>query len=395
LARLLKDWMKAYGVYTSKSDSPEIFHIWCGLGAIAGAAQRKIWMHNAYFDVYPNMYIVLVSPPGRGKKTSALRTAKNILKEIEPKVNFVSESGSMEAIVGAMSRIVNKEHQSMTLFSMELGSIINTSANVMVDWLTDIYDCNPDWSRQTVKHDLQTITRPYLNIMTGTTPRWLSERMGTIALEGGLIARSLLIYSEELLANNPWPGMESEEDEGILVGIKDKLAHDLSTIGQLQGEFKFEGGSEGEAYQWYDHWYRTVEERYPEMPDPRTAGYYDRKHIHLLKIAMCLSLSYKDELILTLGDLQRALSFLDGTEAGIRLALNAVGRNERSIETDQILFQIKKRGTMTYKELLIENYVNLRDGQRGLDEALGELVVMQRVRRDGYNFTYLPNGRPI
>lgn len=386
--RKLEDWIGAYAEYTSQSDSPQVFHMWCALGTIAGAAQRKIYMPYAYYDVHTNMYIVLVSPPGRGKKGSALRAAKALIKEVEPRVNFVSESGSFEGLVGSFAKITNPVHQSMTLYSMELGSLMATNPIGMVDWLTDIYDCNPDWTRQTVKHDLQVIKKPWLNIMSATTPKWLSERLGLIALEGGLMARTILPYSEELILNNPRPKETPE-----FRAVKHALVHDLSQIATLSGIFEFEGGEEGDAVKWYDEWYKD-RSRYPSISDPRTASYYDRKHIHLLKVAMLLSLSHKDELILDLVDLQRALALLNSTEAGMRLALNAVGRNERSNETGQILAQLAAKGRMEYKELLIENYTNLREGKIGLDKALLELKLMGRAREDNgvWHFTGIPGG---
>ena len=287
-ARKLDDWLKGYAEYTAQSDSPQVFHMWCALGTIAGAAQRKIYMPYAYYDVHTNMFIVLVSPPGRGKKSSAMRAAKAILKEVEPRVNFVSESGSFEGLIGSFAKITNPTHQSMTLYSSELGSLMSTNPVGMVDFLTDIYDGNPDWGRQTVKHDLQVIKKPWLNLISGTTPKWLSERLGLIALEGGLMARTILPYSEDLILENPRP-----KETPAFRAVKQALIHDLSIIATLNGTFDFDGGDDGETAQWYDSWYKD-RTRYPAISDPRTASYYDRKHIHLLKVAMLLSLSHKD-----------------------------------------------------------------------------------------------------
>lgn len=375
-ARKLDDWLKGYAEYTAQSDSPQVFHMWCALGTIAGAAQRKIYMPYAYYDVHTNMFIVLVSPPGRGKKSSAMRAAKAILKEVEPRVNFVSESGSFEGLIGSFAKITNPTHQSMTLYSSELGSLMSTNPVGMVDFLTDIYDGNPDWGRQTVKHDLQVIKKPWLNLISGTTPKWLSERLGLIALEGGLMARTILPYSEDLILENPRP-----KETPAFRAVKQALIHDLSIIATLNGTFDFDGGDDGETAQWYDSWYKD-RTRYPAISDPRTASYYDRKHIHLLKVAMLLSLSHKDELVLDLPDLQRALKFLDATESGMRLALNAVGRNEQASEASTIMAQLRARGKISYQELLIENFSHMRFGKKGFDEALSALATMGKIRQD-------------
>lgn len=381
MARVLKDLLTAYAEYTSKSDSPQVFHLWGALVTIAGAAQRKINMHAMYFDVHTNFYTFLVSPPGRARKGAALRVSKNFLKRIEPKVNFATESSSPEGLIKLFTKITNPVHQSLSVYSMELGTLMSTRPGEMVDFLTDIFDCNPDWDRQTIAHDRQTITRPWLQVFAGTTPKWLGDKLGLIALEGGLIARSIFPFSEERLLENSWP-----EQDPILEAIGDKIVNDLSHIATLQGEFKFDGGRPGEAFQWYDRWFKDPS-RFPRIEDPRTITYYDRKHIHLLKVAMALSLSYKDELILTVEDLTRAKALLDATEPGMSRALGAAGKNPLAVETIRLAGIIRHEGSVPYKTLLVKTFNDL--GKKNLDLVLEDLVGMGRVRRDGNQLIWL------
>jgi hypothetical protein len=399
--RQLPDLLKAYEYFTSRSDSPQVFHLWIALGTIAGAAQRKIFMHTLYFDVGTNLYIILTSPPGRAKKGAALRTGKNFLKKVEPKVNFAAESASPEAIYEIFTKISNPAHQSLTLYSMELGTFMATRPAEMVDFLTDIYDGNPDFSRSTMGNGSKIVPRPWLNIMSGTTPKWLGDKLGLLALEGGLVARCIYPYSEERILENPWPRADTEFEE-----IGQLIAEDLSHIATLEGEFTFEGGDGGVARLMYDTWYRDKEElfaqlpetlqwkkawisRFPKIDDPRTASYYDRKHIHLLKVAMALSLSYKDELVLTVEDLLRALTLLDMTEPGMYKALGSAGKNPLSSEAARIASQIANSRSMNYRELLTGNYHEM--GRKNLDTVLDELRLMGRVKQDGMNFVWIGN----
>lgn len=392
MPRKLPDLLSAYREFTKDSDSPEIFHLWVALGTIAGAAQRKIMMRAKTFDVHTNMFVILTSPPGRAKKGAALRTGKNFLKEVKPEINFASESGSPEAVVKTMSKISNPVHQSITLYSMELGTLMNTKPAEMVDFLTDIWDGNENWKRETITHQTQELKRPWVNIMAGTTPKWLGESIGLIALEGGLTARCIFPFSDERSLENPWPELDATSK-----ALQEAIVEDLSAIAAMDGEFKFEGGKEGEAYRWYAAWYRDRDDdayrkyhgaiegrgfksRFPLVDDPRTASYFDRKHIHLLKVAMILSLSYKERLELTLEDLRRALQLLNATEPGMRKALSAAGNNEDSTALTAIYSQIRANKKIEYKDLLRENYHNLRFGQRTLDDILRSLGKMGRIR---------------
>lgn len=404
MPRQLPDLLKAYEYFTSKSDSPQVFHMWIALGTIAGAAQRKIFMHALYFDVNTNFYIFLTSPPGRAKKGAALRAGKNFLRVIEPKVNFAAEAGSPEGIYDLLTKISNPTHQSMTLFSMELGTLMATRSAEMVDFLTDLYDGNPDFARHTLGNPGKNVPKPWFNLMSGTTPKWLGDKLGLIALEGGLVARSIFPYSEERILENPWPEATPEFNE-----VGRTIAEDLSHIATMEGEFQFDKQHyktfhEGDAYQFYSSWYRDKDtpiwhkfhdnrhnagrfvSRFPLMDDPRTASYYDRKHIHLLKVAMALSLSYKDDLILTVEDLQRALALLDATEPGMHKALGSAGKNPLAAETMRIAAQIASNGKATYKELIVANFHDL--GKKNLDLVLDDLKMMGRIRQEGMMYTW-------
>lgn len=366
--RLLDDWFKSYGEYTKDNEAAEVFHLWTALGVIAGAAQRKIFMQSKHFPVHTNMYLLFVSPPGRGKKTTAMRIGKNILGAIEPKVNFASESGSAEALVKAMSDISNPVHQSMTLFSSELGTLMKTNTAAMVDFLTDIYDGNKNWTRETVAHKTQVIPRPWLNIIGGTTPSWLAENIGVVAIEGGLTARCIIPYSDKRILKNDWDE-EGEED----TKLKNALIHDLSIIATLEGQFRFTP----EAREIYREWYYD-ESRFPTIADPRTASYYDREHIHLLKVAMALHLSYNNELLLFPEDILRSRDLLRATQPMMRKALDAVGKNEWSPYSAHVLAQIRSKGALKFADLLIANYHNLN--KKNLEMILEELRVSGQIR---------------
>lgn len=381
MPRQCDDLLKSYAEFTAESDSPQVFHLWIALGTIAGAAQRKIFMHTKYFDVHPNMYIILTSPPGRAKKGAALRTGKNFLRAVEPKVNFATESGSPEGLIKLFTKIENPTHQSLTLYSMELGTLMATKPPEMVDMLTDIYDGNPDWARGTIAHNVQSISRPFLNLMAGTTPKWLGDKLGLIALEGGLVARCIFPYSDERLLNNSWP----EEDPGSTATGR-RIVSDLSHIARIEGEFHFEGGRKGKAFEWYDAWYKDAS-RFPKLEDPRTISYFDRKHIHMLKVAMSLSLSYKDDLEISLEDLLRAEKLLTLTEPGMAKALGAAGKNPLATELLRVAAQIASKKSVPYRDLLIANYHDL--GKKNLDLILDELKSMGRARQEGQVYTWI------
>jgi hypothetical protein len=102
---------------------------------------------------------------------------------------------------------------------------------------------------------------------------------------------------------------------------------------------------------------------------------------------MALSLSYKDDFILTVEDLQRALALLDATEPGMHKALGSAGKNPLAAETMRVAAQIANKGKTSYRELILANFHDL--GKVNLDRVLEDLRMMGRIRQEGMMFLWM------
>ncbi len=128
--RKLDNWVMAYADYTQGTESPPNFHLWVALGTLASSMQRKIFMDTGYYQVHTNMYIILVSPPGRSRKSTALRIGKSILKGVLDygvDINFSTQASSVAALVRQLCTITNKDHQSLTSFPASLAASSETN----------------------------------------------------------------------------------------------------------------------------------------------------------------------------------------------------------------------------------------------------------------------------
>jgi hypothetical protein len=366
--RKCENWLHAYAEYTQGTESPPIFHLWVGLGTIAGAAQRKVYMDAGYYQVYSNLFIILTSPAGRSRKSTALRIGKNLLKgvtEYGEDIHFSTQASSVAALVSQFSKIQNKEHQSLTAFSSELGSMLGSKSVEMTDFLTDIYDCNPDWDKQTVGRGLEKIEYPWLNLLAGTTPQWMGENLSKTAVEGGFVSRSIFVYEDTRL-RVAFPELTKEQR---LLGKY--LVHDLAEIAKLRGEFKFSDS----AKQYYKEWYEDQGEKEDAARDYRIAGYYERKHIHALKVAMAVSLAC-GSLVITPADVASAIALLEDIEPGMYKAFQSVGKNLYSADMERIKDQVLRGGAKgaTYRAILTANIHAVEKQQ--IDNIISTLVMM-------------------
>ena len=140
--------LQEYLNYTKNSESPESYHIWVFLSMVAAVVGKKTWLRCNYFTIYPNMYIILVSLPGVGKKSTAMRIGRQLVEESEAKVRLAYDAITREALIGEMEESLyvheiteTKKYMSspLTAIASELVTLLSAGPT-MVEFLTDIYD---------------------------------------------------------------------------------------------------------------------------------------------------------------------------------------------------------------------------------------------------------------
>lgn len=370
--RQLADWLKAFLEYTAELESPINYFRWAGLSTIAGAAQRKIFAETPAFTIFPNLYVVLCGPAGV-KKSTAIRMGKRLLKQV-PGVNLSSDSPSVAGLIVEFTQITNVAHQSMSAFIGEMSTLYENAPDTMTGFLTAFYDGDDDYIKSTRSSKKEHITKPWLNLIAATTPSWLGDNLSRSAVEGGLVARTLYVYSEEVNLKNPFP-----EYTPALRRLESALVNDLIHISTLYGNFGFAGGKGAAAWEWYKKWYLD-RSRLPAVADNRTSGYFTRKPQHLLRVALLVSLAKRDDLLYTVEDLEVGLALLAALETGMAKTFSSVGGNTFATDLERIASQIKSGGKdgMLYPSLIAANYHQLN--KKLLDETLDYLCAANRIK---------------
>jgi hypothetical protein len=120
-----------------------------------------------------------VGPPGRVAKSTCIRLGRNVLQAVED-LKFGPDSVTREELIRLMAKAGGPTpvQSPLVLHSTELSSLIEPSGIKMIQYLTDIYDCeyNPKgWKHGTKHSGRDTIINPVLNILAGSTPSWIAE----------------------------------------------------------------------------------------------------------------------------------------------------------------------------------------------------------------------------
>lgn len=377
--RLIKgSWIEAYLAYTAESESPEEYHIWTAISCIAGALRRRTFFDMGYFLLYPNMYIVLVGPAGRCKKSTAMRIGRGMLSAV-PGLEFTTDSVTRERLIQDLSMAYKDGQSAMTAYSSEFASLLTSSGMDMVVFLTDIFDSPTEWSHKTKVGGTNKIKFPFLNLEGATTPDWISKAMPLDTVGIGLTSRIIFVHADTPRIRPAFPKLTDAQKQ-----LNEILVQDLISISDVQGEYHLTA----ECRKTYEDWYLERAENPNVSGDPRLAGYFERKPMHLLKLAMIVAASYRDETIITQEDLLMAMSLFDQIESKMTKVFAGVGKNPINADREDVAEAIRFSGGMTIGQLTSKFSYALR--REELAECLDTLVVIGSVRFDTVKKLWVP-----
>lgn len=382
MARLIVgSWIKAYLAYTAESESPEEYHLWTAISVIAGALKRQVFFDMGYFLLYPNMFIVLVGPPGRCKKSTAMRIGRDILKGT-PGAKFTADSTTREKLIINLTQAHKDGASAMTAHSTEFATMLTSSGMDMVVFLTDIFDCPPVWEHDTKSGGKNTIKGPFLNLLGATTPDWISRAMPLDTIGVGLTSRIIFIHQDTPRAADAIPKLTDAQK-----ALAQILITDLIAISALSGEFRLSDT----AYKRYNDWYRERVGNPNPTGDPRLAGYFERKPMHMLKLSMIVAAAKRDGLEIHDEDMEDAMTMLQRIEDRMTKVFVGVGRNPIHADKEAVLASIIEsgQGGLSMGELLARYNYSLRKDE--LAEVLDTLIIIGAVMLNKGKYLALHN----
>lgn len=371
--RLLSNWLESYLAFTYEQESPEEYHLWVGLSTIAGALRRRCFFNMSYFLLYPNTYVVLVGPAGRCKKSTAMRIGREFLTP-NPAINLSVDSTTRERMIQDLSQAFVDGQSSMMAFSSEFASLLTSSGMDMVVFLTDIYDSPTEWTHKTKVGGTNKIKAPCLTLLGATTPDWIAKAMPLDTIGVGLTSRIVFVFQDTPRVREPFPKLSVEQMQ-----LKEYLLRDLTTISNsVSGEFRLSP----EALETYTIWYKGRAVQPNTTGDPRLSGYFERKPMHVLKVAMAVSASKKDQLILTDEDIQSSFALLEQIEQRMPKVFANVGKNPLAVDIEDALAAVLMNPDGVLFGVLLDKFkhsVRKEEMSEVLDTlvSIGKIILVQ------------------
>lgn len=323
-----------YMTYTDLQESPGSFHFWVAATLLGACLQRNTWVHKGIYQVYPNLYTILVAPSGVCRKSRAISLGMSVVNDFAW-LNVIADKTTPEALLDALmigtSQMVNPSKKSHSqpknstglVKSSELSVFLNkqTYNSGMVALLTDLYDCPDDHKYVTRNKGAVVLKNSAVQFLAGTTPRWLATSIPEDAFEGGFMSRVLFVVKHMRDRSIAFP-------KNPEVGTVRKLQeHILRARVTCRGAMKLEDT----AHDWFETWYCTEE----AIADDRFTAFVERKPDTTLKLGMILAAG-EGKSIITLQHLLIALKIIEWTQsrafkAFVHVDLSPMGHIRRKI----------------------------------------------------------------
>jgi len=300
---------------------------------VSAALRRRVYIDRDAYKIYPNLYTFLIAESASCKKSVAMELGLDLLGQNED-IKIVHERTTLEGLLDLMNRAEITPQQrvrpdgSVMLHADELSNLFGKATYItdLVSFLTAAYTAKAKLDFLTRNKGFVRVRNPCPVILAGTTPEQMGEIFPSMTLSSGFMGRVLLVTASE--------GKRVAKPR-LVAKLREPLIEDLYQISQLDGEVKLTEELDEHFTTWY-------EVDLPEVPPKEAAPFFYRKHDHILKAAMLLSIAESDKMIVNVDHFAQAEDAINLLEGTISHAVRHIGATPESDIGDAIVSVIKK-----------------------------------------------------
>lgn len=435
----LTNWQK-WRAMTDGLPSPDNYIDWTWFYTIAASLQRRVWLGGTDRPCYPNMYVLLVGPPGVGKGlpikevTTFLKhwpldissTNSNIIKTDQDKlvaetvlerdisdaqkatfqgnvkgqeiippslIPVCADAITYEALIQAVgfslrriqtievngagiAKLKTKSHSSLCFVLPELSSLLRKRTTDTVNFMLGLYDCPEDYEYVTKTQLKDRIRKGCLNILAGTTPNFIQSTFDEDLIGEGFTSRTFFVHAMKNRKNVMFLPDLTLEQKQH----KTDLLNHIKKLTTLYGPVKIEPATQDFLSNWWDEYETDKRNRNQAV---EMIPYYARKNVHVLKLAMAKHFSEDAEQDSS-GHPLRAIPI-----ETFKWAIEFLNREEKNMHLGITLIGNSTEGKIQRKILEMlksgqKNYVQLAiaikpPNRKDLDDQLDLLTVTNQI----------------
>lgn len=346
------NWLEEYLLCTSGHETPELYSKWVGIGLIASALKQNVWLDMNTFELYPNMFIVIVDSPSSGKSHVINNFGLKLLLKADEldyngvPINIYDQKINSAALIKSMSELYKKKKENCAVvIAEELGFFTDMGGENtnLTKVLIRTYD-NSNLGNETIARALESVPKAQLNIIGGTTADSLKRSISKEFLGSGALSRIIFVHSEEIGEPMPFP----EPPEGNKQRFH-RLAKKLNEFKNFKGEFTFGKNAAKWYADWYIRYFKGVQDKEDKKMTKRVAG-------KLLKLAMIFSVARSDSLSIEIPDLVSAVKMLNEVQNNYHFIDRNLMKNEFGDRTQRLYDEIRKSKKIKHSDLMRKTY---------------------------------------
>ena len=345
--------------------------------------------------LYPNLYVVLVGPPGTGK-SNIISFSEKLMRQVSD--IFVAPSSVTSAsLVDTMQLAQRKilmpifqQFNSVQVLSSEFQNFLPAYEAAFMGVMTKLYDCELyEERRRTGKVQHIKIDSPQLSLLAGTTPSYLNSFLPEGAWDQGFTSRTIFVFAE---TNGTYVNIfEDAGDTEYSKTVYDDLLHDLKMIANSVGQAIWTIEAQHAITLW------DKGGRKPVPSHGRLTHYNSRRTMHLLKLGIVASLARDNSLSVTVPDFEQALEWLLEAETLMpdifkNMSITSEARSMEDARYYLVQLQGKFNGSAIPEHFLI-NFLKDRIPSHSLAKVIDTMVRSKMIQVETINA--LPHYRPI
>lgn len=360
-------WLGDYMRFTQNLQACARFRFMAAACVLGSIVENRVYIQRGAPDLlpklFPNLWVILLGPPGRGSKTSTINMAVAALQEASDFVRVLADKITPEGLVKSLAepRVDDagniKIRDATGLIKAPEASVLfgkQQYNSAMIPLIADLYDHRKRWSSETIGRGKDVLYNNCISILAGSTPTWLQSQLPPDAFTGGFMSRFVVVEMPPSYDRRVgWPEAPDETSWEALV-------HDLSLRENMRGEFQWTD----EAKELYISDYETAIALSSEQHD----AYLTRQSEHIIKLSMVLSLS-EGKMVLERRHYRAAREILRKIYPEVERRIDQLTTNPRMQITQEILALLKTNGPMREKAMMRKLYRSIMS-ERQLDDAL-------------------------
>lgn len=307
------DFIDDFLTLTSGAVSPPAFRLWSAIALVAGALERRVWVNTSQGEIYPNLYTLLVAPPGVGKYiVEEVRDIWSVVKRpnsTEFAFHVAPDSMTKAALLDVLAKSPQTflppkgpaiQYHSLLVAAEELEVLLPEYDREFTGVLNSIYNNKP-MHRENRRHGPVrelTINFPQLNILAGAQPAYMASRFPEDVWATGLSRRIMMIYAGEGVFQELFDA--PRQDPELLLALIGRLGQ----VSKLYGPCQFEVGAAAELALWNREGCKPVPEH------SKLQNYNRERKVRSVKFATISAIARSGKPIITLADVVRGRNWM-------------------------------------------------------------------------------------